>query len=949
MLPSAFTTAWRRHNLRRAFSTAYKTSLVVIVLLVSGVLAQKLTSSISEPEGKALIGLSRILAAAPASTSANVLRDVGYNPTNVPPGWANYPMVRKIETVYLAAEQARPKQGSYALALMARSLAQQYNSVNYDPILKAYLDLSVPPEALTFVSLTQYEKPDPTIQRAILAISRYAERGRLGGPAGILQFHFNLPPEAAYDILRSSASNEEAISRGLARISPERRQAYLERLISRLDDSFPDTAPFERDLDPFRPHKRGHTSGPIITDEHTSPPDNSRPSGSGGGGVGGGGSGTSVSTDKPRSIEPGGGSETRVGTEPASTSEFIRHPQETYETRVPEWYGSAPVAFEEMVVVEGGAGGVVFGNAFKSLIQKQPVGMEYLPLSDSGGQLIIHFSDNSEASYGPVDTGDVYAAYHIVFGDGKAMPEFHEGQGVPLLGIENRRTHYDLVDDSIDREGVIFSVVAHPALSHVALGRSVLMCDVLPIGRTRLQELIRQVDETKVPEINKAMPADVGDWKITDASISLTIDQDQILIKNPGRKSSHGTFLTSREYRSGESKFAPDLISAYEAFVPTLIEASPDYKRLNEFVPVFDLFRWVHARHVSVSNMPNLSASAPQTIPDWVATADGGITLLFNEDSVTPLQALRSKVEHRVAELQKGAPDSWQQQLSKIDNAWMDYATAEEQIDLVESHYRERANASYRSELQLIRILESSSETTQYRHDVAESSLNETIRRALSEDADEASLRELYDEQDKDLETIEVGLVPSAKDDIHARHVTMREGNWQLVPLRRAARQRLDAAPTGPQIYELVTRLLPADEQETIKELRTKVDQASGAPTMSDDDKADDAQDALEKIDWKIRKHFSQAAPALKKKFESFDFLDWDTPEFDVFLHRAAPSLWTARKEASARLEEVRKHETEAVEAAESAQKQIDSILEKNFPGLATWAKLLTSYDVVKL
>jgi len=81
------------------------------------------------------------------------------------------------------------------------------------------------------------------------------------------------------------------------------------------------------------------------------------------------------------------------------------------------------------------------------LIEKQPLKIEYLALSDSARQLLIHFSDSSQASYGPVEYGDVYPAYNIVYGDGKGMPAFRDGQGMPLLGIEKRHAHYDLVDD----------------------------------------------------------------------------------------------------------------------------------------------------------------------------------------------------------------------------------------------------------------------------------------------------------------------------------------------------------------------------------------------------------------------------------------------------------------------------------------------------------------------
>jgi hypothetical protein len=247
-----------KFNFRRISAAASLWGL--LALLAAGTIAgQRLDSSIGPQDSKALLSISRALALTSDATSASLFQSVGFPPGAPPPGWASFPIVRKIESAYLAAEHSRPGEGANVLALLAQSLAQQYDGVKYDPALKGYYAIPSPSRPTFATILGANDKPELAVQKAILAISRYTERGHMGGAAGILQYYFNLPPEVAYDILRSSATNEVALTRGFARVPLERRHARLELLVSDLDATFKDTATLERDLDPYR-HAKSETT-----------------------------------------------------------------------------------------------------------------------------------------------------------------------------------------------------------------------------------------------------------------------------------------------------------------------------------------------------------------------------------------------------------------------------------------------------------------------------------------------------------------------------------------------------------------------------------------------------------------------------------------------------------------------------------------------------------------
>jgi hypothetical protein len=930
MIPSPSFNPFRYWTPRRV-SLAAGFLAVVGFLTCTGTNGQRLNSSIGPQDSKALLSISRTLAVAPNATSQNLFQIIGYPPGTPPPGWATFPTVRKIEAAYLAAEQRTPGQGTNVLALLARSLAQQYDGVKYDPNLAEYLAMATAGQPTYETIVSGANKPELKVQKAILAISRYAEGSHLGGAAGILQYYFNLPPEVAYGILRSSPTSEVALARGLERVPLERRHARLELLVSHLDQTFPDTAVLERDLDPYRRSKTEDSALIPVKTDHTHRPDDSPgvPNTSTGGGP-----------------SPSSGNN---GEQPAEYKSFTERPQDAYESRVPEWYGPRPVEFVEMVEVEGGFGGVVFGNAFKSLVQKHLDQVEYLPLTATEGQLVFSFSDGSQATFGPALGGDIYAAYRIVYGDGKSSPPLGPKQGVGLLGIEHGDPHYDLIEDRIATTGDTYFVIVHPALSHVGLGLSTLMSDVLPIGsdisRPKLEALIGGYDEAKLPQIEWAMPFNVTDWKITDAQVTISLQQDQMIVGKLGQTGRSGAFLSIYEYRKQKTKYDLSLTPRFEHFADLLTTVSSDYRHLSEFVPVFDLLRWAHEQGVvALANAPVLPADQKPTVPDWIIDQDDGYTLLFNEVSASPLENLRAKLDQRLTELRGTAPEESQEQLKAFEAASYQYLKTMHAIELLEDQKETALRPYYQAGNNLrARILSSDIYKAKY-----EALFEEiySVENSLSDEADMAGpTKQRYDELIEKLIKMESSLLPSDAARIRQRNLIASEYRIkESAPLRDAQKARGEI-PDRQKLSVEVATLLPADQKGACSDADSALKALS---SFDETGEATKASDALDEIDSQISTHFASATPAVKRKFDSYSDDNWDEPDFDAFLLKEAPSLREARKQAVLRITTADAQRAKASGEVTRTDAACKASIASYFPDFDKWSGLLYSIREIR-
>lgn len=909
---------------RRPWYVATLPLFLVTALFAVSALGQRLAPSIPPQDAKALQSISRTLSLATDATSKGLFQATGYSPSSAPPGWASFPLVRKFETLYLAAEQHTPEQGGKLLALMAQSLAQQYDGVRYDPALKEYLSLQPPAQISFAIRIDSTVTLDPKIQRAILAISRYTERGHLGGAAGILQYYFNLPPETAYEILRTSPTNDVALARGLEHVPPEDRHRRLSRLVSSLDSTFRQTAILEHDLDPYRPSKNKNSAIDLVKIEHTSKPDDL--DGSPNGPTGGGG-GPSPSTPPPAERAEA----------PSSASRFSEAPQEVYKTRVHEWYGSGPVVFEEMVAVEGGFGGIVFGNSFKALSPKRLTNAEYLGLAPTEGQLIFHFADGSEATYGPVELGDVYAARTLVYGEGNNPSPLRNDQGVGLIGIEGRHSYYDVVDSEIAQIGIRFSVVVYPAISRVALGRSALMCDILPIGRVQLETLVRQFDKSKIEMLYQAIPADVGNWKITDAPVTISLAKDQIVVRNSKHPSSPNTFLSIREFRRGKRTYDPMLTPKFEAFAPVLTAASPDYQHLSQFVPVFDLFRWASSQGVEIGISPeNGNPAKDQMVPDWVVVETNGYRFLFNGASVSPLQDLRAKVEHSLAEERSTAPAEWQTQLRAMESPWLKYAGTLEATEFEREQMRSDMVNFYQLSQRLHAAARASLVEEDY-EDVQQS----TGARLASYSYQNADPKQ-YEKPLEDLDKFEIGLLPSEEGRIRQKNLTWSKHRLRIADLERDANSQATSFPEDRAVLAQFSDLLTVDKRKPCEMLK--------GPSVLKlaSDFQDSYSESFRKMRSEIDDYFSHAQPTVQRKFRSFDPEDWGTPEFREFLQEKAPSLYRTQEPVLLNLAEVQSKMEKAEHDEEQATDDCEELISTSFPKFKAWSNLLISYEAVQ-
>jgi hypothetical protein len=149
---------------------------------------------------------------------------------------AGFPVLRKIELAYVAAESAAPGTGGERyLALMSQALAREYNSAQADSALAPFVSktvIQVGPVPF------DYERPSPgyitgippSHRAAIRALSSYLSGGPLGSTESILVRYFGLPIEESEELVRTSTANEEVFLRALAATPAAQRDTILASL-----------------------------------------------------------------------------------------------------------------------------------------------------------------------------------------------------------------------------------------------------------------------------------------------------------------------------------------------------------------------------------------------------------------------------------------------------------------------------------------------------------------------------------------------------------------------------------------------------------------------------------------------------------------------------------------------------------------------------------------------
>jgi len=206
---------------------------------------------------------------------------IGYAPPNQA-DMVGFPVLRKIELAYVAAESAAPGMGGERyLALMSQALAREYNSAQADNALAPFVSkiaTQVGPVPFDYLVLKGPSPRDitniPSSHRAaIRALSSYLSGGPLGSTESILVRYFGLPIEDAEQLVRTSIANEEVFLRALTTTPSAQRDTILASLTQetikhyRSAASEPSVRPYLSEAQAREVYGAGYSAHPTGTPE----------------------------------------------------------------------------------------------------------------------------------------------------------------------------------------------------------------------------------------------------------------------------------------------------------------------------------------------------------------------------------------------------------------------------------------------------------------------------------------------------------------------------------------------------------------------------------------------------------------------------------------------------------------------------------------------------------
>lgn len=285
--------------------------------------------------------------------------------------------------------------------------------------------------------------------------------------------------------------------------------------------------------------------------------------------------------------------------------------------------------FVSMRAMAGGKGGVIFGSEVSAQDDiALPVAVSWRsfeasfdseggsakdesnsPLAnDTQGMFLFRLADGSTVASPPVNAEDALAAVQLVFTGvwGAAAPA-EEGEGIGLVGLasggwQRFRVENGMVVNAEDQASASFYV--HPAISHLGLGRVVMVTDAFPFLRPLpmiLENRARiSTDKGAFDEFNRWLAQDNGQYKITDVPLEV-VRADTLIIsvrradKNPGTWPDDlrdHIFLGMQTFDGEVPRTESEEDPPFYRIAPVLIELSSDFARLNEFARTFALLRW---------------------------------------------------------------------------------------------------------------------------------------------------------------------------------------------------------------------------------------------------------------------------------------------------------------------------------------------------------------------
>lgn len=312
-------------------------------------------------------------------------------------------------------------------------------------------------------------------------------------------------------------------------------------------------------------------------------------------------------------------------------SSFVARSYNVWPTRNDRSPGTGPasgggLSFAAVTKSAGGFGGVVLGSEITSETPAAPVYFEWYPTevttSDTDerlGVFIVEFDDQSHATTSLIRETHAFAAIRAVF-DGVPgvinaldtenrdavglVGYLYPDRGPPagrdkVLNLESGVVTVFSTDRDLERKVARF--VVHPAITGLQLSDDALLLDALPF----MTNLIPQLSVLQ-PGLQSWQPPGRGTYKFTDVPTSVWLLKNNVLqlrrtvlpddLPTWSTELREVSFIGFQAYRYSDQRQLipmPTEVPPFYEQTPLLIDACPNFRRLNEFSQVLAYLRWL--------------------------------------------------------------------------------------------------------------------------------------------------------------------------------------------------------------------------------------------------------------------------------------------------------------------------------------------------------------------
>jgi hypothetical protein len=262
--------------------------------------------------------------------------------------------------------------------------------------------------------------------------------------------------------------------------------------------------------------------------------------------------------------------------------------------------------FEHMKRKAEGFGGITLGNTVKPGpgVDRKPVSLTCLARPDGTADLVVTFDDNSEKTLAGVLAEDAYVAYRMVCVPAEGVPAWKPEDGIGIVGM---RGVYRTVDPDRKQTRIVYAVTLHPALVDRRLGYAALMLDATPgDGHQKLyEEVEKSLGADARAEVERSLESrhkriNGRNMQFLDVPLEISCEGSRLMFHRQDDRSGQfpeetraSAFLELHVETGDSSSYDQELADELYSLMPILTRASYSFSRVNRFVPVLALYRWV--------------------------------------------------------------------------------------------------------------------------------------------------------------------------------------------------------------------------------------------------------------------------------------------------------------------------------------------------------------------